>query len=268
MVIVPTKLNHLSGKEWLQHSFSIWRDIKKNPDEKKLKHPAMFPVDLASKVIDVFTRENDIVIDPFLGSGSTAIASIQKNRNFIGIELSKKYANLANKRIKQLYKNNDEKSTQTEIFCHDSTKLSEVIKDQKIDFCLTSPPYWNILNQKRTADNKKITNYSSSKKDLGNIDDYDLFLNQLELVFDQIHSALNNNKYCVIVVMDIRKKSKFFPLHIDIINMMKKVGFVFDDMLIWDRQSEYNNMRPLGYPSVFRVNKVHEFILIFKKITL
>lgn len=263
---MSTKLNDLSGKEWLRHSFSIWRDVRKNPEEKKMGHPAMFPVELASRLIDVFTRENDVVLDPFLGSGSTAVASMQKNRNFIGIELSKKYVDLASSRIEQCIRQNNA-SAKPEIFCHDSTKLSGIIKTQKIDFCLTSPPYWNILNQKRTADNKKIRNYGATKNDLGNINDYDAFLNQIRVVFSQVHTLLNNNKYCVIVVMDVRKKNEFFPLHIDIINVMKNIGFLFDDLIIWDRQSEYNNMRPLGYPSVFRVNKVHEFILIFKKVS-
>jgi hypothetical protein len=47
--------------------------------------------------------------------------------------------------------------------------------------------------------------------------------------------------------------------------MMKAIGFVLEDIIIWNREREYNNLRPLGYPYVFIVNKVHEYILIFKK---
>ena len=65
--------------------------------------------------------------------------------------------------------------------------------------------------------------------------------------------------------MDLRKKNFFYPLHIDISSIMNTIGFVLDDIIIWDRRQEYNNLRPLGYPYVFRVNKVHEFLLIFKK---
>ena len=259
---MPTQLNHLSGKEWLQHSFSIWRDIKKTSDEKKMDHPAIFPTDLAKRLIEIFSREDDTVLDPFFGSGSTAIAAIQSNRNFIGVELSKKYVKLTKERIDRLNNNN----ITTKIFCDDSTQISQIIQNTKIDFCLTSPPYWNILNQKRTADYKKNRKYSTSNNDLGNIDNYEEFLNQLKTVFTQVLTILNNNKYCVIIVMDVRKKNNFFPLHMDIVNVMKEIGFVFDDMIIWDRQHEYNNMRPLGFPSVFRINKVHEFVLIFKKV--
>jgi len=65
--------------------------------------------------------------------------------------------------------------------------------------------------------------------------------------------------------MDIRKKNRFYPYHADFAQRMEEIGFVFDDLIIWDRRHEYNNLRPLGYPSVFRINKVHEFILIFQK---
>jgi DNA modification methylase len=71
--------------------------------------------------------------------------------------------------------------------------------------------------------------------------------------------------YCCVIVMDLRKKSAFYPFHSDIADFMRDIGFVYDDIIIWDRRHEYNNMRPLGYPSVFRVNKAHEFILIFQK---
>ena len=65
--------------------------------------------------------------------------------------------------------------------------------------------------------------------------------------------------------MDLRKKNNFFPFHIDVANMMQQIGFIFDDIIIWDRRQEYNNLRSLGYPYVFRINKIHEFILIFQK---
>jgi hypothetical protein len=65
--------------------------------------------------------------------------------------------------------------------------------------------------------------------------------------------------------MDLRKKDRFYPFHSDLAARMSKLGFVFDDIVIWDRGQEYNNLRPLGYPSVFRINKIHEFVLIFRK---
>ena len=71
--------------------------------------------------------------------------------------------------------------------------------------------------------------------------------------------------YCCVIVMDLRKKERFYPFHSDVANFMQEIGFVFDDLIIWDRRHEYNNMRPLGYPFVFRVNKAHEYVLLFVK---
>ena len=66
------RMNNLTGKEWLQQSFSIWRDIGKTKDERKLKHPAMFPTQLTSRLIEIFTKDKgEVILDPFLGSGST-----------------------------------------------------------------------------------------------------------------------------------------------------------------------------------------------------
>ena len=65
--------------------------------------------------------------------------------------------------------------------------------------------------------------------------------------------------------MDIRKGPNLFQFHSDVIRKFETIGFTLKDIIIWDRQKEYNNMRPLGYPYSFIVNKVHEYILIFKK---
>ena len=69
---------------------------------KKVNHPAVFPEKLATDHILSWSNEGDTVLDPFLGSGTTGVASLQLNRKFIGIEKVKKYFNLANERIKNV----------------------------------------------------------------------------------------------------------------------------------------------------------------------
>lgn len=68
-------------------------------------HPTQKPLELFKRLIEMATDEGDIVIDPFIGSGTTAIASIQLNRNWIGIDDNKEYINLANKRVDKYKKN-------------------------------------------------------------------------------------------------------------------------------------------------------------------
>ena len=140
-----------------------------------------------------------------------------------------------------------------------------MIEKESIQLTITSPPYWDILNQKRTADYKEVRNYGNSNTDLGNINSYNGFLDALRNVFLQVYSVTKKAGFCCIILMDLRKKDKFFPFHLDTIQFMNEIGFTLEDIIIWDRRQEYNNLRPLGYPYVFRINKVHEFILIFKK---
>lgn len=65
-------------------------------------HQAMFPIELAYRVIKLYTDEGDIVLDPFIGSGTTALAAIESRRQYIGIELFENYANLARERVKSV----------------------------------------------------------------------------------------------------------------------------------------------------------------------
>ena len=262
-----SRYNELSGKEWLQYSFSIWRDLKKSGEEKKLNHPAMFPFQLVARLIDIFTIKNGVVLDPFSGVGSTIIAAYKKKRTGIGFELSKEYVKIMNKRLREVKNELNKESglITPKIHSVDARRLLDYVIPESIDLCVTSPPYWDILNMRRTADGKVTKKYSESDMDIGNINDYNKFLSELKTIFSSIYKSLKPNGHCAMVVMDIRKKDKFFPFHSDVAEKMKELGFEFEDILIWDRQHEYNNMKPLGYPYIFRVNKVHEYILIFKK---
>jgi len=263
------KMNNLSGKEWLQYSFTIWRDIRKTSEEKSLKHPAMFPEQLAERLIRIYTKNTgEVIFDPFLGIGSTLKAAYKLSRKGIGIDLNKEYCKISKKWIKGYQANLFKKRVklyEPEIYEDDARNLDKYLKPNSVDLVVTSPPYWDILQMKRSADNKEKRSYSKSQKDIGNIKDYEKFLEELKKIYTKVYKALKPNKRCCCVVMDIRKKDKFYPLHENQTKIMKEIGFELEEYVIWDRQKEYNNMRPLGYPYVFRFNKVHEFICIYLK---
>ncbi|MFA5423324.1 MAG: DNA methyltransferase [Phycisphaerae bacterium] len=260
------RLNNLTGKEWLQYSFSIWRDIQKNKEEMSLKHPAMFPIQLVERLISIYTNSNNqVILDPFMGSGSTLIGSQNKGHQSIGFEINKDYVSMAKNRLENTYSSMFKSNSSYQIINDSCENALKHLSRNSVDLTITSPPYWDILNRTRTADRKEIRTYSDSNIDLGNIEDYRLFLMKLKNIFSQVYEITKPSRYCIMVVMDLRKKSKFYPLHIDIIKMMEEANFLLADIIIWDRQREYNNMRPLGYPYSFIVNKVHEYILVFRK---
>lgn len=259
------RCNDLSGQEWLRYSVSVWSDIRKSAEELALNHPAMFPAMLCERLMKMFLREGrQRVLDPFLGSGSTLVAARNLGKEGIGLEIGESYVELAKGRLAQADLFRQDAVAQT-IHRADARQLSRYVEPASIDFCLTSPPYWDILNRKRTADYKDVRHYGNRSDDLGTIADYHTFLDELTAVFEQVLVALRPGAYCIAVVMDLRKKSRFFAFHSDLASRLEGAGFLYDDLIIWNRGREYNNLRPLGYPSVFRVNKVHEFVLIFQK---
>lgn len=73
----------------------------RNPNQKG-QHPTQKPVPLLEYLIKTYTNENELILDNCIGSGSTAVACINTNRNYIGIELQKEYVDIANKRINEL----------------------------------------------------------------------------------------------------------------------------------------------------------------------
>lgn len=257
------RLNELDGKTWQRHSISVW-DIVKSKEEAKLRHPAMFPKELCQRLLEIYTRKGDTVLDPMMGSGSAVIAARDMERKGIGFDINPDFIDLVKKRLAQ-QKLVQLAVEEPDIYCEDAHNLLKYVKPNSVDFVITSPPYWNIHTRKRTADYKKPRPYSTMEGDLGNIVIFDEFMNELKSAFRKVHTVLKYGKKCVIIVMDIRQGSNFFPFHMDISNMMTEIGFILEDIIIWDRKKEYNNLRPLGYPYVFIVNKIHEYILIFGK---
>jgi DNA modification methylase len=258
------KCNGLDGKAWLRNSISVWGDIQKSAEETALKHPALFPEQLVGRLIETFLRPGQgTVLDPFAGTGSTLVAALRRGHSAVGFELSEKFFEMASRRIALV----EAESEGCSITLHKASALeiSDHVAPESIDLCVTSPPYWNILNQKRTADYKGVRHYGNLQGDLGTIEDYGEFLERLTDVFRGVLAALKPGGYCCVVVMDLRKKNKFFPFHSDLATALTRIGFDWDDLIVWNRQAEYNNLRPLGYPAVFRVNKVHEFVVILRK---
>jgi DNA modification methylase len=252
------RANDLEGRAWTRHSISVWNDIRWTSEELQLRHPAMFPTMLVERLIQCFTRSTDLrILDPFLGSGSTLVAAQNLGRVGIGFEVYPDFLRLARERLKP--------EPAPELHLADARDLPRYVPPGSVDFCVTSPPYWDILTQKRTADYKAVRDYGKAVHDLGRIPSYEAFLDALQQVFAGVFQALRPGRYAVVNVMDLRKKNRFYALHADLAVRLQSAGFLLDDLLIWDRRQEYNNLRPLGYPAVFRINKIHEYLLIFQK---
>ena len=93
----PGKQNTITRPQFLEWTKSIWS--MKPESAKKIGHPAPFPVELPYRLIQLYTYRGEIVLDPFMGSGSTAIAALKSERKYIGYEIDPAYIHLAEERI-------------------------------------------------------------------------------------------------------------------------------------------------------------------------
>lgn len=207
------RLNDLDGKEWIKFlkSWYVFDALKSDLDEERRitkdtkDHPATFSPTMVSEFIRFFTKKGMNVLDPFVGIGSTLVACDRTNRVGYGVELNSKFGNIAKKRV----------SNKQTVIAGDSTKLLD-LGLPKMDFCITSPPYWSMLhkidvNQKIRIKNGLSTKYSNKKEDLGNITDYEEFMEDLLNVFKQVHELLKPGKYMVIFVQNVVDRSVMIP---------------------------------------------------------
>ena len=91
------KKDTIEKQDFIDWTKSIWTFPAVNA--KKIGHPAPFPVELPHRLINLYSYEGDVILDPFCGSGSTFIAARQNNRRYIGYDIKKEYVELAEKRI-------------------------------------------------------------------------------------------------------------------------------------------------------------------------
>jgi DNA modification methylase len=263
-------LNDLSGREWLLLTKSIWISEKCADDRFAFQHPAPFLINDIRKLVKFFTKKNMTVLDPFCGSGTTMVACARENRKGIGIDLNKKYCQMSRKRLQDLKLKKNQ-----QVICGDSPKKISEIKG-KIDYCVTSPPYHNILRHSggglREVKDKDVRNgarigveyYSNDKRDLGNQTQYKDFLRLLKEVMIEVYKKLRDKKYCSIIISDFTVNKKETNASGDVIRVMQEIGFGFEGaiVLVQDNKPLY----PFGYPFAYKINHHHQYILNFRKL--
>ncbi len=266
---IKNKLNNLTGKEWIKFSKSWF--IHRPPQRNKVEilHPAKFPETLIKEFISFFTKEGDWVLDPFMGTGSSLIAAADLNRNCVGIELSKEYYLTTKKRIKTSI------AIQTIPINGSSIYLKKLLNDNQIknhfDYVITSPPYWNqlernSLRQKLRSGKGLSTKYSDDENDLGNIKDYDDFIEKQAKIFDNVYDVTKHNGYLTIITNNVYYKSNLFPLAFDTaisLTKRKNRSWVLKDEKIWLQDDK--PLIALGVNNAWVSNRHHQYCLIFRK---
>ena len=269
------KLNELTGKQWIKFTKSWFIHNPLPRGNKKILHPASFPESLVKEFIEFFTKEKQIVLDPFLGTGSTLVACQSVCRNGIGIELLEKYGEIAKSRLEQKSLDKFTKKNADlfhDVIIGDSHNLEKLLKEKYkkipiIDFCITSPPYWNqlkrsSLRQKERKEKNWDTHYSDNPKDIGNIGDYEEFLLEQKKIFAEVYNVMKNKGYLVIITNNVFADGRMYPLAFDTVRSLS-VRWVLKDEKIWLQDDK--PLIPLGVNSAWVGNRHHQYCLIFRK---
>lgn len=266
----PNNLNCLSGKDWLKSQIGVWQFFYESRDirDKKL-HPATFPISLAKKVISIFTHEGELVLDPFVGSGTTLVAAQDLNRNAVGFDLQEKYVELC---VKRLASNNFFNQAQQVAIQDDALHIPNYLEPGSVSLIWTSPPYANLLNRKRKNKSRRERNneqlhqveqYSQDPRDLGTmaLDEYTLAMGD---IFEKLLPLLHPKGHCVINVPDMWWENERITIHVSLINELRKRGYELRNTIIWDRTNIVNRIGIFGYPSNYiTMGTTFEYLLDF-----
>ncbi len=269
-------LNDLDSKSWLKFQKS-WFIHNPPPRIKNvLRHPAKFPETLAQEFIEFFTKSGQVVLDPMVGTGSTLVAALRAGRNSYGFELNPEYANIASKIVQEertrLGTNAADLSAM--VITGDAATSEQLIQDFQIppiDYVFTSPPYWDMLRtrgaqtQKNRRHNEELdVFYSDNPQDLGNIGDYELFLDQLVNIYAGLKKNIRPQAYLTVIVKNIKKGGKIYPLAWDLGHRLSQV-FTLKDERIWCQDDV--RLAPYGLGNAWVSNTVHHYCLQFRNVT-
>ena len=197
-----------------------------------------------------YSKERDLVLDQFAGSGTTLIEAKLLNRNIIGVDINSDALELCRKATYF----DRENCGQVTIHQGDARSLI-FIKENSIDFICTHPPYANIIKYSEGIDG-----------DLSNFDVKE-FLEQMKSVATESYRVLKKDKFCAILMGDTRRKGHIVPMSFDIMKIFEAVGFKTKEIII----KEQHNCSSTGYWKSQSVKYnflliAHEYLFVFRKV--
>lgn len=269
--------NGLTAREWTQLSRNVWNDVSSSRKKKHLDHGATFPEKLINRLITIYSKQGDMILDPFMGTGTTLEAAKNTNRNCIGIELTDRFYIHAEEHLKQKTLNKD---LRLELYKDDCRNVLKYVDEESIQLMVTSPPYANFIHKSvkdrdkthKTSlikhNNKSTVNpYSDLEHDFGNLE-YPEFLEEIKKLMISLYKVTKKGGYNVWIIKDYRDTKNgipYIPFHSDLAKIGEEVGFRYHDLITWD-QNEQRSLVLLGYPSVFYTNQNCSFLVVLRKI--
>lgn len=270
----PKNLNCMTPKEWIKAQIGVWQFYYEGRDirDKEL-HPATFPISLARRVVELFTHKGELVLDPFVGSGTTLVAAKDFGRNAVGFDLNHEYVKLSEQRLSNLSLFEETKQV---VVCDDALNISNYLGKETVSLIFTSPPYANLLNRKRKNKSRrgeerkngqfmKVEQYSQDPRDLGTME-LERYTAEMGKIFSGLLPVLKPKAHCVINVPDMWWENRRITIHIALVEELRKAGYELRNIIIWDRTNIVNRVGIFGWPSNYiTMGVTYEYLLDFWK---
>ena len=192
-----------------------------------------------------YSNKNDIVLDQFVGSGTTMIESLLLNRKTIGIDINDKALNITKSRIKDI-------GGKYKLIRGDATKLK--LKNKSIDFICTHPPYMDIIK------------YSNGIKGDISLLSGEEFYNSIKLVAKESFRVLKEKCYCAILIGDVRKNGLIVPVGFNVMELFLNEGFLLKEIIIKEQHNCKSTDKWIDIAKKRNFLLIqHEYIFVFQK---
>ena len=269
-------LNCMTAKDWIRSQIGIWQVYYEKRDIRdKAVHPAVMPIALAKRAVELFTHTGELVLDPFNGIGTTLLAAQDLERNALGFDINRKYCEISKNRLAQARLSGS--STQITV-CDDARNILSYLDNETVKLIFTSPPYANLLNRRRLNKSRRgdlrendqylrVEQYSQDHRDLGTMQ-IEKYSDEMRAVYERLFSLVVPGGHNVINVPDMwwseGKYGKRIPIHIYIYRAMLDAGFELRNTMIWDRTNIVNRVGIFGWPSNYiTMGTTFEYLLDF-----
>ena len=267
-------INCLTAKEWITSQLGVWKFSYESRDVRnKSLHPATYPISLARQCISLFTHEGELVLDPFVGSGTTLVAARDLNRNGVGFDLKPDYVDLSESRLEVQEAGGPVRQLTR---CADAREIPDYLPEESVSLLLTSPPYANLLNRPRRNKSRrsdqrdngqlgKVEQYSQDSRDLG-ILTLEQYQEAMAEIFAGLLPLMKEKAHCVINVPDMWWQNQRITIHMSVVDALRQVGYELRNVIIWDRTNIVNRIGIFGWPSNYiTMGTTFEYLLDFWK---
>jgi DNA modification methylase len=271
----------MDAKQWIKAQMGVWQAYYEHRDIRdKEVHPAVMPIALAKRAVELFTHKGELVVDPFNGVGTTLLACQDLERNAVGFDINDKYRTIAQERLTQ--QKPSRTPTQQVAVTDDARNIAQYLEPDTVSLLFTSPPYANLLNRPRLNKSRrgnerknnqflKVEQYSQNSKDLGTLS-VDQYTRQLCEIYRNLLQLLRPKGHNVINVPDVwwsdANGGKRIPIHIHVYNAMLEAGYELRNTIIWNRTNIVNRVGIFGWPSNYiTMGTTFEYLLDFWKPT-